>query len=261
MPRSDLDRREAETDQQHRAFLMWAMQHPIKRSKRRTGIALQVSEKTIRNWHILHAWEARAKHEESAKWASDLYASTYHVRFGGRELRVIEDLLAVEYQQPQEALKGKLAKAVDLADEVSRDEERAKHSTKLQKRVERLDTVADAALVKVGQGIASGKIEAKLSDLGPILRAYSLTEELTARRMSMMPDPNATKNEAGEAVASTSQRVLLAQQRKGDVDAAMEEDAEELLLIIRTRREQARVKAAQAGGAVLPFPDVAEGDG
>lgn len=258
MPRADLDRRDNEDERQHRAFLLWAMQVPARRSKRRVGTALGVTEKSIRNWHEVHGWEARVRNVEAPRLASDAYALHYHPKVGGKELRVIEDLLAVAYEPPPEQHKSPVAKAIDKAEAVSREEQRTHHDAKLARRVKNLDIVADAALVKVGQGIANGAIVPKLSDIGPVLRAFQMSEELEARRIALQPDPNAGKDRA-ETVTSTSQRVLLAQQYGGDVEAAMEEDAEELLLIIRTRREQARVTAAQAKGGVYPFPDVAEG--
>ena len=259
MPRADLLQRPGEDDRQHRAFLLWAMQAAAKRSKRRVSLALRVNEKSVRNWYQTHAWEERVRDVEAPRHASELYAAEHHTRHGGRELRVIEDLLAAPYEEPPTAAKTAKAKIADAVEEVEREEERKRERAKLKTRMERVETVADATIVRLGQRLAKGEIDLKLGDLGHAVRAYQLVEEMQLRREAMMPDPNAkAAGENGVTVAATSQRVLLAQKNGGDVEAALEADAEELLLIIRTRREQLRVARAQVNGGVVPFPDRSE---
>lgn len=228
-------RRDTEDERHHRAFLLYAMQAEDKRSLRAVARALNASDNSVRKWRKRHDWHLRMRDPESCRHACDLYSELYHAKLGGKDVAVIQENLGAEYLPPDEAKKSQVARAVDLYQEVDRNAELARHNTDVAERNRKLKAVLDGVTARVGKGLVDGTIQPRASDLGVVLRGIEALERSEARRLSMLPGAD-DGSEGGAENVATSQRVLQAQKRGEDVLAAMEEDAEELLLLIRTMR-------------------------
>lgn len=229
-----MHRREGEDERHHRAFLLYAMQEGERRSLRAVARALNASDNSVRKWRQQGGWHKRLDDPEHCRHACDLYAELYHRKLGGRDIAIIKENLGAEYVPPDEAEKSRVARAVDLYEQVDREEAMYTFQREANKRNDRLRKVLDGTMARVAQGIASNEIKVKPSDLGTVIRGYELLERSETRRLSMMP--TAGEGEGNQERIATSQRVLQAQARGTDVLAALEADAEELLLVLRTLR-------------------------
>ena len=248
-----MHRREEEDERHHRAFLLWAMQDPEQRSLRATARAAQCSDNSARKWRGKFGWEERVADPEHSRHAADLYAELYHTRLGGREVRLVEERMEVPYVPPMEEAKTEIAKANDLYEQVEREEARAAFVEKSHERTKKLRTVLDATLTRVGQGLASGAIKVKPSDVNMVIRGMQVIEEAEERRLAMLPSPEEDSTDSSDNVA-TSQRILQAQRHGHDILPALEEDAEELLLAVRTLRSH------EQHSNVVPLPLRGGGD-
>jgi hypothetical protein len=234
-----MQRQPDEDERHHRAFLLYAMQDPEQRSLRAVARAISASDNSVRKWRGKHDWHSRMQDPEHCRHACDLFASTYHAKMGGREVSIIQERLGAPYVPPGHAEKSEVARSVDLYEQVDREEALAAFDRRAQQRNERLRKVLDATLGKVGRGLVDGDIKPRPSDIRTVLRGYEMLEKAEQRRLAMMPsaDEGDAEGDGVRESVATSQRVLQAQQRGGDVLRALEEDAEELLLVVRTMRE------------------------
>lgn len=231
-----MQRRPEEKVDHHRAFLLYAMQAPDKRSQRAVSRALGCSGTAVRKWMAKHGWDDRLNDPEHVKHAAELYAAEYHRIHGGKEVWVIEENLGVPYPEPREEEKSQVARSVDLYEKVEKDAEISRYMRESGDRSRRLKTVLDVTLAQLGKQLVAGDIKVKPSDLGTVIRGHQLIEEAERRRISMLPSAD-QESEAGSGEnVATSQRVMQAQSDGGDVLRALEEDAEELLLVLRTMR-------------------------
>lgn len=242
---ANMQANEFEDVRHHRAFLLYAMQRPDDRSLRAVARALSASDNSIRKWRDKEGWDDRLGDPESCRHAVDLYAQLYHTKLGGREVSVIAERLGSPYVAPDEKSKSEVARAVDLYEQVDRESAVAALQQDTAKRNDRLKKVLDGTLARVGQGLASGEIKPRPSDIGVVVRGYELIEQSEARRLAMLPSTEDGKQRGGEL--AVSQRVLQAEQNGGDVIGALIEDAEELLLILRT------LQTHEAASNVIPF--------
>lgn len=83
--------RPGESADNHRAFLLWAMQEPSRRSMRATSRALGVGDRTIRRWCADYGWEERARVEASDRLAWAEYLGRYAETYGVRGLAMVQD--------------------------------------------------------------------------------------------------------------------------------------------------------------------------
>lgn len=241
---------EWEDARHHRAFLLYAMQDPEKRSLRATARAVRASDNSVRKWRSRQKWEERLGDPEHCRHACDLYASTYHTKLGGGEVGIITERLGAEYVAPDTVDKSQTARAVDLYEEVDRKSALAAFNKETSIRNSRLRRVLNGTLARVGEGLANGKIQVRPSDLNTVVKGFELLERSEQRRLAMMPSTEDGENRAGSDVA-TSQRVLQAENDDGDILGALVDDAEELLLILTT------LKTHEAESNVIPFDPVA----
>lgn len=241
-PVSPFVRRADEPEHAHRAFLLWAMQSVEKRSLKAASRAMNKPDMTIRKWRKRHDWDLRIEGEPNHEIiAARLYSDCYHRINGGKEVRLVMQNMAVRYEgniEPPEEEKTEVAKAVDLYEEIEKENQRKDSKDRLR----RLNLVLDGTLARIAKAIAEGDLKPQLRDLGNVIRGYAMAESSELRQLSMLPG-----GERGKDTVADSQRVLLARQRGGDVFQAMREDAEELLLIIRT------MEMASDMSNVLPF--------
>jgi len=188
----------------------------------------------------MYDWAGRITDPEHCRHACDLYADLYHRKFGGVEVQAIKDRLGCEYNEPDEEVKDSVARAIDAYEGIEREAYQRQVVAEGEQRAKRLRQVLDGVLTKVGQGIFSKdedkQLKVKVSDIPTVVRGYEALERSEARRIAMVPSGESEIQQGDSMAYESSQRVLQAEQRGGDVMAALEEDAEELLLAIRTMR-------------------------
>lgn len=205
---------------------------------------------------------------EPCRHACDLYAELYHSKAGGREVSLIRNNLGSPYVPPGEEQKTELAKAVDLHEQLDRESAVETFTRKSAERNRKLQQVLDAQLAVIGAQLAqvAQAIKAaqttgeppklppgmalKPSDVSTVIRGLEMLERSEARRLSMLPSGGDDDQDAGRGgqVVPVSQRVLQAREAGGDELAAIEEDLDELVLIVRTAREHER------SSNVIPLP-------
>ena len=236
----EMRKRQRELDRMYQGFLLWAMQDEDKRSQKAVARAMNMADATIRGWRKKHDWGDRVADPSCSAIAVDLYRKRYHAKGGGAEIALVAHNMSIEYDaaKPREYA-NETARAVDVHLQIEAERE----SRRSNERVERLGKVLDGVLVKVGRGLGEGSIEPRVSDLGHVIRGYTSIMELAMKREAMA----SSAGEEGESVAA-SQRVLQALDKGGDVLEAMEQDAEEVLLIVRSLR------TASEESNVVPFP-------
>lgn len=259
---------EGEGERHHRAFLLYAMQDPNNRSLRAVCRATKASDNSVRKWREKYRWEDRMGDPETCRHACDLYAELYHAKSGGREIGVIRDRLGSPYVAPDEEAKSELARAVDLHEQLDRESAAAAFNRKAAERNKKLQQVLDAQLAvigaqlaQVGREIAKAQQEGrpvelpagmaiKPSDVSTVIRGLEMLERSEARRLAMLPSGGDDDQGGGQGgqVVPVSQRVLQAREQGGDELAAIEDDLEELLMIVRTAREHER------SSNVIPLP-------
>ena len=74
--------RRGESAEHHRAFLLWAMQEPSRRSYRATSRALDLGDITIRRYASRFKWKERVKVEASDRLAWKEYLGRYPDTYG-----------------------------------------------------------------------------------------------------------------------------------------------------------------------------------
>lgn len=231
-------------ERHHRAFLLYAMQHPDQRSLRAVARAIRASDNSIRKWRGKEKWEELLGDPETCRYACDLYAELYHSKLGGADVSIIRDRLGAKYVPPGDEDKNEVARSVDLYEQLDRESELAKWNANTVRRNGRMERVLDGTLGTIGRALAKGELKVRPSDIGTVVRGYELLEKSEQRRLAMLPS-----TEGGEGVSpvATSQRVLQAEQRGEDVLAALTEDTKELLLIFET------LQTHNAESNVIPF--------
>lgn len=252
-----LARRPDENERAHRAMLVWAMLAPEHRSQRATSIAMGCSDNAIRKWRVKHEWDQRVPDPETNVGACAdavaVFRGLYHARLGGEQVNVIRERLGAPYPDLPDAEKSVIARGIDLYDKVEREAERKRYNDETRDRNKRVKMVLDATMVRLGQALTRDDVKVTVRDLPHVLRGYELLEGSEVRRLMMLPDPAEEDTESsskGEPLA-TSQRVLQAKSSGGDVLAAMIEDAEELVVILRTLREHET--SSNMSGKVVPL--------
>lgn len=249
--RESMRRQRDQNERHHRSFLLYAMQHPDHRSLRAVANAMRASDNSIRKWRGREKWEERLTDPEHCQHACDAYATLYHSVLGGKDVEIIRERLGGTYVQPEEGEKNELARAVDMYEQHDREAAAMMYSTEARRRNESLRGVLEGVLAKVGEGIADQSIKPKASDISTVIRGFESLDRSEVRRLQMLPSSDDGEKGGGDVMA-TSQRVLQAQASGGDILHALEEDAEELLLVIRTMRTH------EEESNVVRFPEGAQ---
>ena len=249
--RESMKRQRGQNERHHRSFLLYAMQAPERRSLRAVATAMRASDNSIRKWRGKEAWEERLTDPEHCQHACDAYATLYHTVLGGKDVEIIRERLGGSYTPPAEDEKNELARAVDLYEQTDREAAAKIYQSEARRRNESLRQVLETTLTKVAEGLTGGDIKPKPSDISTVIRGFDMLDRSEVRRLQMMPSADDGESGGGDAMA-TSQRVLQAQTNGGDLLGALEEDAEELLLIIRTMRTH------EQESNVVRFPEGAQ---
>jgi hypothetical protein len=229
-----LRRRDRETEVGHRAFLLWAMQDPERRSVRACGRAVGRSEACLREWRGKHEWDGRA--DACGKLATVKASVAYRLLYYGemrlREIVEVETLLPAPFLPDTPIPSG-----ATIGDQVSEairprkpDEDARRAKEQEQKR--RHLALVDGAIGLVAKRIAAGEVKVTLRDVPLLL-------DLRARMTSEVGP-----GESGmAAVVVESVRVRSARESGGDLLAAMHDDALELCTILGALRSASEVHA------------------
>lgn len=233
-----------EHEKAHRAFLLWMMQDPGKRSIRAAAHAVGYSDAMLRKWAVLHKW---AEREMAIGAGADALAARYysthyhHVRKGKEVDQFVQGRMAIQYLGPDASAPG-LASGPPLAVPVPMSSKSRAielhgdiHEDRVVKRKKQLHMVLDAAVVRIQESITKNKMRYSVSDLVTVTK---LRRELEAGSMGAQ-----TSNPM-----ATSIRVEKAAAEGGDILAALAEDHDELGLILAT------LATATEASNVLPFP-------
>ena len=241
-----LHRRPGETELAHRGLLLWAMLRPQHRSLRMLGRALDASQTAVAKWRDKNDWVARVGADPNhARVAGDLYASTYHTKLGGAAVEYLgADKLAVPYSPPDDDEKTAAAQATDVFVAAQKKAAAQEFYEGTKRRTKNLRTVLDATLARVAQAVVGKdehgndvqRIPVKVGDIGQVIRGYQVADAAEAKALAMMPDADAEGAAVKGDPIAMSQRVLLARANGQDELAAIEADAEEILLLVRTMR-------------------------
>lgn len=215
-----------ETEQQHRGFLLWAMQSPdLGRNQRAVARAVSVTAPSIKNWMKRWEWEERAKNITADTEAYQLYKNLYFPTIGNAEIMAVQSNIKMPEKQAGQAVVDR-----SVAETISDTIESAakKSETLLEKETERKHLMLlDAALGYVAQGIKNGEIKRSLRDIPMLLE---MREQLTSKGHSEQ-----------QALVVESIRVRDAKANGTDIIEAMYEDAEELSAILKALRSRGSV--------------------
>jgi len=262
---SPLARRDKETAEAHRALLLWAMCAPDKRSKTAMSRVTGIGESSIRHYHRVQEWDARVTKvgDDAGEQAVVLYRGIYEQRYGVQAIRALRDhyrYLRAAYvlpddpasdpapsQEPEPPPEPKFVAPPTRASgrTLAKDEEarQIQEDAKAALKDRRLNSICDAAEIRLVQGLASGKVKVTLADLERILKIRVQLEKLKA-------PPILGEEEGGKARESVakSERVQFAIANGGDVLRAILDDTEEIRLIATVLTDH------EAQARVLQFP-------
>lgn len=155
-----------ESDLQHRAFCLWAMQDPLGRSRNAVAQLLGVPEPTTRKWTKRFAWQQRIEDagEKHDTYATAMYRSLYDKTWGDSDLIVIHAKMRVPY--PRIVLTGPPA-APDPIEIRNRSDEARAEKRDARKKIGQL---IDAALGTFASALVAKKVRVVMSDLPVLLR-------------------------------------------------------------------------------------------
>jgi len=220
----------SEDVRQHRALLLYAMQHEPRRSQRGVGRAVSVAEGTIRQWCSKFSWAERMKgtagrvDEQAAKLYRELYAADY----GPTELPEVADRVIVPLGvQPRDAgvqPPSEVEENIREADRLVREEILRKRKADDEVRTKHVKLV-DGALGYVVKEMQEGRIRASLRDIPTLLQARAL-----------LSGEVSSSNAAAGGAPIESMRVRVAREQGTDFLDAVAEDVEELAVIVATLR-------------------------
>lgn len=243
-----LDRREKESPEQHRGFLLWAMQDPRlgrprrTRSKRAVARALARDESTVRYWARRSGceWNKRVKGVavDIQAFAMREYRRLYLTKAGRVELDVIRPLLSVTmYPEGDPAPP---ASAAALPDPQAKDGEagagkaRGAQASTRQREEEQLrkqGLMYDAVIARAARDIQSGKMKVNAKDLPFIFGARDRVQ----RRLDELAGNVQTVQNVR---IPESFRVRQARASGGNVMEALAGDAHDLALTLQAITNQ-----------------------
>lgn len=227
-----LERWPLERELAYRALLLYAMQHPIKRSLRAVARAIRRSQPTTQTMAFRQYWAERVDSPTAEVDAVRLYRELYIVDWGQVELPEVEGNVAVPWgpgmQQAHFIPKSPAQEAVRAADQVVVEGILKKRKAEDEIREKHIGLV-DGGLGYVVREMNAGRIKASLRDIKTLLEARAI---LTGEADHV--------GASGDVTQIESPRVRAARASGGDVlDAAAEDIAEMEALVraLRVRRE------------------------
>lgn len=225
-----LERRDREPDRQHRALLLYGMQHPAKRSMRCVARAVAADESTVRAWAYKWDWDGRTRELDGELHAVALYRAFYMPHHGAKEIPEVSDRMAVPLtasprtRQPDP----EVIEDVRKAETVVREEIGRRARQERTVRDKHLSLI-DASLGYIVKQMTDGKIRAALSDIPTLLKVRQIL------------DGEVSEANLGGMQAIESVRVRAARNAGGDLLEAVDQDLVELRVVIdalKTRRAE-----------------------
>jgi hypothetical protein len=208
-------------------LLLYAMQHPARRSLRAVARALARAEAALRRWAKGGDWYARIEGPETESYAIAGYRLLYLRDHGQTEIPEVSSRMTLPIDAKAgakaplpEVIEDVRAASQDVAREVGR---RADGARAIREKHVRL---IDAGIGYIVEQLKAGKVRASLGDLDTLLKARARI------------DGEPTDAPAG-AASFESARVRAAREGGHDVLAAVEADLGELAVILaalKTRR-------------------------
>ena len=217
---SKLIRKKKESEVAHRSFLLWAMQMPKKRNVRLTARASSRSEATLRDFKKRWEWVDRASDITSDVEAQTMYRKLYVHKVGTKEIEVVEKNIATPISKI-----GTVPRSVAaIVDKTIKHQEREQKKKNPEEEMRRKHVgLIDAAIGYIAAGIRDGDVKANIRDI-PLL--------IQMRNMILkVEEANKTPQ-----IVLESLRVRQAKDTGTDIIEAMIEDAEELLMILKSVR-------------------------
>jgi len=247
----------------HRAFLLWAMQDPDKRSGKRVAVGMNRRDNVIWTWSKRWKWADRVAIYglSSQARAIQAYKKLYQSTFSLHEIAMVEQNMSVPFATfsppPDEdgmgdaarlAVRHTLEEGDDKAGSPipSRNDPAARAQAVLRKGL----LILEAAITRYGKAIASDKdARALIRKMDParMMREY---RELTTTLGDLTPA------QANGVALEPSYRVQLARRRGESIVTAMREDAEEAFSVLRALAAAEAVAAST--GAPKRDPDAGE---
>ena len=224
-----LDRLSRERLLGHRGLLLYAMQHPEKRSLRAVARAVGRSESTVRGWSKSWSWDLRCEVSQCEETAIAIYRRDYLPEHGATELPEVEEnvVLPLSASPAQEPPPSTVVEDLRKADAKVQTEILRRRSDRTKTRRKHVDLV-DGALGYLVKQLQDGKVRANLRDIPVLLQTRAL---LTGEA----EDTGSTGLLGVESV-----RVRVARESGGDLLEAMEQDLDEcrvILGVLRSRKE------------------------
>lgn len=223
MPKTKLSkllRRKKESEIAHRSFLLWAMQMPNKRNVRLTARASNRSEATLRDFKRRWEWVERASDLTSDVEAQTMYRKLYVSKVGTKEIEVVEKNIATPISKI-----GTVPRSVaQIVDKTIKHQERELKKKDPEEEMRRKHVgLIDAAIGYIAAGIRDGDVKANIRDIPLLIQMRNMILKLE--------EANKTPQ-----IVLESLRVRQAKETGGDIIEAMIEDAEELLMILKSVR-------------------------
>ena len=223
MPKTKLSkllRRKKESEIAHRSFLLWAMQMPNKRNVRLTARASNRSEATLRDFKRRWEWVERASDLTSDVEAQTMYRKLYVSKVGTKEIEVVEKNIATPISNI-----GTVPRSVaQIVDKTIKHQERELKKKDPEEEMRRKHVgLIDAAIGYIAAGIRDGAVKANIRDIPLLIQMRNMILKLE--------EANKTPQ-----IVLESLRVRQAKETGGDIIEAMIEDAEELLMILKSVR-------------------------
>ena len=218
-----LARLKDEKEQAHRAFLLFAMQAPKKRSQRAVSKAVSVSAPTIGDWKKRFKWEDRIKEAGPAhdSIAQKTYNELYFKKMGMRELAVVEKKILAPISVVGTTPKPIAETVIKTVEKSVNTVNENKGSTLFdeQLKAKHLDLV-DRSIQYISDSLLAGDVKVTLKDLPVMLE---LRDNLTGK------EREADQN--GGTIIVETIRVKDAKKSGGDLIEAMLDDSRELVAI------------------------------
>jgi len=213
---------DGETAKHHRAFLLYAMQAPKKRSMRATGQAVGCSTPSISDWKKKFNWADRMLNAGPAhdSIAQRTYHELYFEEMGMREIAVVEKRI-VNVQSIVSTTTKEIGTAVQDTVKESKElinQDRKETRFDEQMKARHLDLV-DRSIQYISDALLSGDVKVTLKDLPTMLE---LRDNLTGKEK---------ENENKGSVIIETIRVKDAKANGGDLIDAMLADSQELVAI------------------------------
>ena len=218
-----LARLEDEKEQAHRAFLLFAMQAPKKRSQRCVSKAVSVSAPTIGDWKKRFMWEERIKEAGPAhdSIAQKTYNELYFKKMGMRELAVVEKKILAPISVVGTTPKPIAETVIKTVEKSVNTVNENKGSTLFdeQLKAKHLDLV-DRSIQYISDSLLAGDVKVTLKDLPVMLE---LRDNLTGKERE--------SDQNGGTIIVETIRVKDAKKSGGDLIEAMLDDSRELVAI------------------------------